>query len=293
MVVVVDACRLPEHAGRCRAAGESANRGWVGGSVSWRFVNAAVRGTSHERGDVSCQDDCFVDVVREGNASVLVAIVSDGAGSAACAEEGSGLACETLFREVAAWLHGGAAIDALTRDVVESWMVSLREAIEDRAAQKQLTSREFVCTLAVAVVGTTSAAFIQLGDGAIVTGAAGAYEVVFWPDGGEYANMTYFITDADWQAHLQLVVCATFFDEIALMTDGLQRLALRFDSRAAHGPFFAPMFDALRESANGTASDLEASLVAFLSSDAVNERTDDDKSLVLASRRAGGTRGAV
>jgi protein phosphatase 2C-like protein len=258
----------------------------------WRFLNAAVRGTSHERGDTPCQDDCVVDVVRGSGDVLLVAIASDGAGSAARAEEGSGLVCEALLREVTQWSRG-AAIEELSRAVAEGWVVCLRDAIDERAAQKQLTIRDFACTLVAAVIGPQAAAFIQIGDGAIVTGIAGAYDVVFWPDGGEYANMTYFVTDDDWSSRLHFEIRSVSVDEIVLMTDGLQRLALRFDSRTAHAPFFVPMFTRLRNTAEGFASDLESRMVAFLSSDVVNARTDDDKSLVLASRGPRGTHGIV
>jgi hypothetical protein len=69
-------------------------------------------------------------------------------------------------------------------------------------------------------------------------------------------------------------------DEVALLTDGLQSLALRFASREAHGPFFEPMFERLR----GPEQPSESELAAFLGSGPVNARTDDDKTLVLATR---------
>jgi hypothetical protein len=265
----------------------------MGNGVSWRFVNAAVRGTSHEAGDVPCQDDCFVEAVAAGDEEVLLAVASDGAGSASSSEEGSGFVCETVPRCVEEWLRDGGTVAALTREVVEQWIGGIRAAIESRAAQKELTVRDFACTLVAAIVSVDAAAFFQIGDGAIVAGRAGDYDVIFWPDGGEYANMTYFTTDGDWPLHLQFEVRTVDFYEIAVMTDGLQRLALQFESRAAHAPFFAPMFGALASADAGFAAALEPPLVAFLSSEAVNARTDDDKSLVLATRPRGGAHGVV
>jgi hypothetical protein len=99
--------------------------------------------------------------------------------------------------------------------------------------------------------------------------------------------MTYFITDDDWVKHLHFAVRDAHLDDIALMTDGLQRLALRFESCSAHEPFFAPMFQALAAAPSGFASALEPPLIAFLGSEAVNARTDDDKTLILATRREG------
>jgi hypothetical protein len=68
------------------------------------------------------------------------------------------------------------------------------------------------------------------------------------------------------------------------MTDGMERLALRFDSRTPHLPFFEPFFQALR---TGDASrDLDGALLRFLESESVRSRSDDDKTLILASRIA-------
>jgi hypothetical protein len=266
----------------------------MGDGVNWRFLNAAARGTSHERTDVPCQDDCFADVLRvDGAEPVLVAVASDGAGSAASAEEGSGLVCELLPARIEEWLRGGGTVEALQRDVVEQWIGAVRTAIDERAALKELTPRDFACTLVAALVGSTAAAFLQIGDGAIVAWTGETAEVIFWPDGGEYANMTFFTTDEDWAKHLHFEVRGAAFDEVALMTDGLQRLALVFESRAAHAPFFEPMFRALRTAPPGFATELEPSLVTFLGSEAVNARTDDDKSLVLATRVAGAADGAL
>lgn len=222
---------------------------------------------------------------------VLVAVASDGAGSATCAQEGSGLACESFLAAAEMWLRNGGTASELTRETVEQWIRAIRAAIEFRSAQKELTPRDFACTLVATIATDDACAFLQIGDGAVIVGTADAYEVIFWPDGGEYANMTYFVTDDDWSQHLHFEVRDTACDDLALMTDGLQRLALHFESRTAHGPFFVPMFRALESVAPGFAFDLEPALVAFLGSDAVNERTDDDKSLVLATRRFGATLG--
>ena len=66
------------------------------------------------------------------------------------------------------------------------------------------------------------------------------------------------------------------------MTDGLQRLALDFSAKQPHAEFFHPLFQAIKISAKS--DDLSTALKAFLNSPIINERTDDDKTLVLAVR---------
>lgn len=258
----------------------------MGGGVSWRFVNAASRGTSHDATGTPCQDDCYVDVIpSKSGEAVLVAAVADGAGSATRSEIGSGIACASLIASMAETLRDSEAAD-LDRDVVESW---LRDALADivaRAVQEDLTQRNFACTILGCVIGVQSAVFFQIGDGAIVVDDGGGLRPVFWPDCGEYANMTRFLTDDGFAEHLMFCEVEGRIEEVALFSDGLQRLALVFAERTAHTPFFEPMLQTLRAEPAGPAETLVFPLLRFLSSAAVNARTDDDKSLVLATRRA-------
>jgi hypothetical protein len=67
-----------------------------------------------------------------------------------------------------------------------------------------------------------------------------------------------------------------------MFTDGLQRLLLHYETQTPHIPFFEPVFAQL-ENAECCAR-LNEELRSFLDSRAVNQRTDDDKTLVLAAR---------
>jgi hypothetical protein len=75
---------------------------------------------------------------------------------------------------------------------------------------------------------------------------------------------------------------------LAVMSDGLTRLALKRPTNEPHLPFFKPLFAFVEASApsNDGAQASEA-LTAFLASPRVCERTDDDKALVLALRPVG------
>jgi len=136
--------------------------------------------------------------------------------------------------------------------------------------------------LGILVTPTHAFAF-QIGDGAIIVNSCGVQGVVFWPDNGLYANMTYFLTDEDYLQHIHVVQINTPLEEVILLTDGLQRLALVLDSKIAHEPFFSPIFKALRAN-NANTELLNQHLAQFLASQVVNQRTDDDKTLVMAIR---------
>jgi hypothetical protein len=76
--------------------------------------------------------------------------------------------------------------------------------------------------------------------------------------------------------------------EAALLTDGLQTIALNYQQHTAYEPFFKGLFAPLRTAEEGCSRELSESLAAFLASPRVNEKTDDDKTLVLASRSDSG-----
>jgi hypothetical protein len=74
--------------------------------------------------------------------------------------------------------------------------------------------------------------------------------------------------------------------EVALLSDGIEPLVLHYASRTVHAPFFDRMFGPVRRSV-AVDEDLALSreLESYLFSPAIVERTDDDKTLVLATRR--------
>jgi hypothetical protein len=77
-------------------------------------------------------------------------------------------------------------------------------------------------------------------------------------------------------------------DEIAIFTDGIERLVLDLQNKTAPAPFFRTLFGWLTKSEPAAAGgEIPASEVVsrFLSSKQINDKTDDDKTLILASRR--------
>jgi hypothetical protein len=133
-----------------------------------------------------------------------------------------------------------------------------------------------------AILAAGWAAFAQIGDGAMVFDGDEGYTVAFWPDTGEYVNMSYFLTDELFRDRLRIEIVERTVNELAVFTDGLQMLALDFTATQTHGPFFAPLFNTLRSGTD--IMKLSDSIRVFLDSKRINERTDDDKSLLLAAR---------
>lgn len=253
----------------------------------WRIVRASVRGTSHVATAVPCQDACesLVRDFCEGTVAILVS--ADGAGSATHSDQGAELACAGLLGECADHLER-RPLSTVDASCVENWFLGVHQAVAKRAAELGVSTRELACTLLIAIVGDDRAVFGQIGDGAIImddgTPEMG-YVPATWPHSGEYANTTFFATEPEALRHLQVhVVADRRIQEVALFSDGIEKLALRMQSHEVHSPFFAPLFGRLRSLSHAEASELEPELRNFLDSSAVNARTDDDKTLVLATR---------
>lgn len=215
-------------------------------SGTWRYVYASVPGVSHRASGTECQDVGTVQLWPMPDADPILALAAaDGAGSASAARAGAELACRTFLSECAAWLAHATAAD-WTRASAERLLQGVQTALIQRAAEEKRPVRELACTLLGAVLAADRALFLQIGDGVIVIGNGNEYRPVFWPQAGEYANETWFVTDPNAANRLEFAALAEPVAEIALLTDGLQPLALHYQSRQAHAPFFRPLFECLR-----------------------------------------------
>ena len=247
----------------------------------WRTAYASSLGTSHLKTGLPCQDAgaCAVVQGAEGG-EVLIAAVSDGAGTAKRSEAGASLAVYRFLRDFAK--VNPALID---RAFVIKWIGSVQEEIAALAADEGNQTRDYACTMLGAVVTESGAIYLQIGDGAIIVGSeeVGEYSWIFWPQHGEYANTTNFLTQEQAAETVQFETGAPV-REIALFSDGIERLVLDFSAKTVHSPSFQPIFKWLAGTEPSDKKQPAEALIAYLSSDHVNKRTDDDKTLVMATR---------
>ena len=248
----------------------------------WSWIAASVRGTSHERSGTRLQDAkrCF----SSSSGDCLVAVVCDGAGSASHGGEGAALCSRILSSRALEYLRK----ECITPDdaLIEEWIDDVRDSIARAAAARSLSTRDFATTLVAAISCSEETLTLHVGDGAIVakTGPSDEWVALSWPEHGEYASTTFFVTD-DESARLRISRSSMPIKELVLFSDGLERLALDFQENKPHGPFFSPFSLAVKSGDDGYQSGLSRELKKFLNSDPVNERTDDDKSLIVAVRK--------
>jgi hypothetical protein len=252
----------------------------------WNILSASATGTSHIKNNTPCQDAHRWTLM---DTNTLLIAVADGAGSAERSQAGAVCAVEVAI----AFLEG--ALVALIPDNGPGWERLLTEAFKQaRAAVFALadaenqSARAFACTLTLVIANNEWLVTGQIGDGVVVAQTlSGELITVSPPQRGEYANETHFLIADDALAGFDGRIYRQ--DEtieaiaaLAVMTDGLLRLALDMTEDRPHAPFFNPLLN-FAASLNDP-KEAREQLHAFLDSPRVNARTDDDKTLVLAAK---------
>lgn len=233
--------------------------------------------------DGSPGQDAFRVTASGAEGGILVAVACDGAGSTSHGRHGAVLAARTVS-EHARIAAGSAACPPGAVDFAP-WVLLARLRITVAAAVRGLRERDFATTLVAAVSDGTTTVVGHVGDGAVVARDAGTglWSALSWPEHGDYASTTRFITE-DGAPALRVSLHEGAVDRLALMTDGLERLALDFGLNVPHAPFFDAMFAPFGQHDLGGRNDRLSRLLGdYLDSDRINARTDDDKTLVLAA----------
>jgi hypothetical protein len=253
----------------------------------WRTAYGSAIGTAHLRHGTACQDAGCCDVVAlPDGGELLIASVADGAGSAAQSEHGARLAVQSFQRHFAAAALADAGLAGLDRDFVLRWVAETQAELAALALAAGHHVRDYACTFLGAVLSEQAALYVQIGDGAIVVAEAESYQTVFWPQHGEFANSTFFLTMGDAAAIIQVERRDAAPVEIALFSDGLERLVLDMTARLVHAPALTPVFNWLATTDPAPPGEASPVVGAYLNSANVNRRTDDDKTLIMATRRA-------
>jgi hypothetical protein len=251
---------------------------------NWRLLGASVPGTSHLKTGIPCQDAHRFVALDSG---VVIAAVADGAGSAKHADRGSLLVVDhavswlsTALSASVAWNESDSLdlLRVMTREV----RTHLESASQQANDGESTTLSDFATTLLVCFVTDSIVAACQIGDGAIVSANdQGEVHTLTQPSHGEYINETTFLTsDGYADAASYTVRESSRTHGIFLFTDGIQSLALNLSDYSPFSPFFQNI-GKYAQSAGANS----AAVASFLASERVCERTDDDKTLVIAVRQ--------
>ena len=250
--------------------------------MSWKAIVHSEIGTRHCQSRQPCQDYGHYQIID----SVIIGAVADGAGSAPHADVGAQIAVQTalstLTQQVSGW--STLTLDQQKTEAHSLFTTLLQmvvNALETQAKTENYALKDLGCTLLAFIATPDCVAAMQIGDGFIVVrpGSTLPYQVLFPPNKGEFVNETMFVTAADALDCLQVSVHSVSTPFICLATDGLESVAIKFQTWCPHPPFFDPLWDCLHSLEDH--SQRQTYLERFLSSDRLNARTDDDKTLLL------------
>lgn len=251
----------------------------------WSTALATRAGVMKNGGE--SQDYARVEsVFLKSGEEAVIAVVSDGAGSAGRSAEGAKITGDTFCETVSSFLNQQADLVGINQDWVQEFAHALYESLTAYSQQEKVAIEELSCTLVGAVCLRNEIVVIQLGDGAVVFGREGDYCVAHWPDHGEFVNETVFVTDLGQLHRMKIGRWEQSVDFVCLFTDGLELLVLNFKDKMPHARFFLPIEKAISAQYVGH-SELVSNWMQerILGSDSVLSRTDDDLSLIAIAWR--------
>jgi hypothetical protein len=259
----------------------------------WKVVSASVKGLSHELNNLPCQDAILFSVCK----GILIVAAADGAGSAKHSDLGAKVAVDSALRYIESIILDNltysdacevnftksrfttilASWDEVAVDVVRQAFMSVQTIAND----SNLPIKELASTLLVVVASDIGIAALQIGDGAIIVNTLeNCFVPLTIPPQTEYINETVFLISPTAIESMQINTFGKV-KQLAIMTDGIQMLALEMKERKPYNPFFSTIFNfaAHTSSEEKSVSDLEK----FLVSKRVRQYSHDDITLLLAS----------
>lgn len=252
--------------------------------MRWKAIGKSVTGAYHHLVEKGCEDALHWQMVTlDGGTEVMVVCAADGAGSAQYAKRAAEMATSGF---VSALSELVLRRDFPTEADIYGIAENIYDALFAESERLDVPIQELSCTVLGCCVYPETAVFFQVGDGALVRNdGSGFFTPVWWPDNKEYQNVTSFLVDDPSLRDFKVCVIREVVNEVALFTDGLQLLALNFADETAFQPFFTGLFPHLRGASGPEQIEaLESKLSLYLDSPAINVRTDDDKTLFLATR---------
>ncbi|MEO1376595.1 MAG: PP2C family serine/threonine-protein phosphatase [Cyanobacteria bacterium J06635_10] len=249
--------------------------------LHWRVVGASVCGTSHIKNSQLCQDAHHWAMLPN---NILVAAAADGAGSASLGKVGAMVATEAAIENISLKQINQHTLgdDTRAKSLLSEAILAAKTAVEEEAIASNRPPKDLATTLIIVVATAEVAVVAQVGDGvAVVKDTVGNLTALTLPDNGEYVNETSFLTSPTALDSVQVNVSRQDITNIAILTDGLQMLAINMAVGLPHKPFFLPLFDFV-----ANAQELKGAkeqLVKFLRSEKITQRTDDDLTLIIAA----------
>lgn len=234
-----------------------------------KIIAASVAGQLHANKKQPCQDYYQYAIARN-----LVAVVSDGAGSAKYGKIGAKTLCSTLCD-----LLKNADFSNIEEHIVHA-VKTVRQKLSLHRFNKSkndLGLAPFAATLVGVVYKKNQGVFFHIGDGAALSLHKGSDFTASRPENGAFSCETFFFTQQAWRENLRFTKIADA-QSILLMSDGLTSFAFQPDFLDIEHKFITPINDFL--SAEPCKTKAAKALANTLNTPRAQKLNPDDKTLV-------------
>lgn len=240
-------------------------------------IASSVTGLYHRAKNLPCQD--YYKFNRRGKK--IVAVVSDGAGSARYGKIGARIVCDTLCDILIS-----APLKDIRQKIIDAIDAARQKIIYHRynKSKNEAGLIDFAATVVGMVFHKDKGIFFHIGDGAAIALPVDNTDnsvIISRPENGIFSCETYFYTMEDWKDCLRF----TQFNKaesIMLMTDGVTGFAFKKDFAEIETNFIIPINRFLQET--NPAKALRA-LNNTLSTPQACRLNPDDKTFLWADLR--------
>lgn len=257
--------------------------------MQWQAIGCSEIGSGHIKTGIPCQDFCDYQIIS--NNQVILGAVSDGMGSASHSDLGSKIAVQTTLKYLDQYHWLDHSIDQSQAQVFfQDLLKTVVTEIQNVAKEKDYSVRDMACTLLAFITTPNLLIAMQCGDGLIVIRPQSSqnYQLIFQPQKGEYANEYVPITSSSAHQYMQVKVIHQPIDFICAATDGIEHISLiKSKVWKAYDKFFEPIETQIMRSYK---TELEKKKIVsdWLKSDDINQKTDDDKTVLLCIQASNG-----
>lgn len=158
----------------------------------WNIIQCAVRGRSHEKADMPCQDKTYALVEND----VQIIALADGAGSAKLSHHGAETVtrciCEEMVQKFDDYFNNDDGM-AVKQQIIEL----IEKKLDEVAKQQECNMIDLASTLLFVAIKDNKFIMAHIGDGIIGYLKQDELKVASYPMNGEFVNTTVFTTSTD------------------------------------------------------------------------------------------------
>lgn len=197
-----------------------------------KVIGISYKGDGHIKSKMPCQD-ChgFAQVNKVWN----VAVVSDGAGSAANSQNGSSAVCSAFLYYMKELLTSEAYSDGTIPDSVtwdrefRAYLIRFQKELKSLATSQNFDYKSLAATIIVFAYSPKGYIVAHVGDGRASVKINGEWKAIITPHKGEEANQTIFCTTIDFGEYPNLQMSGVYVPETSVSTALIEQFVLMTD----------------------------------------------------------------